>query len=581
VADFDVGVLGLSVPPPVAVIQAYRPAVSVRNNGIHDALATGYIRIYSAGLLVFESEVFSATIPPGETKTAQAFNYWTPAAIGTYMVAGYVTCDRDQVEPNNNLAPTTIRVGNEPPPPPPVVTLHASQHEEGGLDEVNIDGLSGRAAEAQTPTNHASDHELGGDDEVSLTGLHGLTADQQNPTTHGSSAHDTTVEKTAHRGAVHGYAPLDGAALVPVANLPPTSAGPHKTTHENGGTDEISIAGLSGKAADAQDPTSHGSSTHDSTVEATAHKGAASGYAGLDQFTHVPKAQLGTDQSIPPIPSDKVLFEDSTWRAPLNTPVAHKATHENGGTDEISLAGLSGKAADAQDPTTHKTNHENGGTDEISVAGLSGQLADSQPPLTHGSASHLNDAPIAIVPAWTSDAGSSVSASKADHRHAAGGRQYVRAGTSTYTDLTYHICHSGLFPADVVQTGSTIRVFASGTISTDPNPGACSFQLWIGNAVFDATLNLLGFATDAPWSFEALVTVTDGTPGHARFHIFVRLMLDPSLYDPTVIQYSPDTDFTLTREAQTNVALLFRWITRTNDTAKTTMGLAEVAAITQ
>ncbi len=34
---------------------------------------------------------------------------------------------------------------------------------------------------------------------------------------------------------------------------------------------------------------------------------------------------------------------------------------------------------------THKTRHQNGGDDEISVAGLSGELADNQPPKTHAS----------------------------------------------------------------------------------------------------------------------------------------------------------------------------------------------------
>ena len=64
-ADYDVGVTGLSVPPASAVVQQYRPAVSVRNNGVHSALATGYIRIYSAGQLIETFEVFSGSIPPG------------------------------------------------------------------------------------------------------------------------------------------------------------------------------------------------------------------------------------------------------------------------------------------------------------------------------------------------------------------------------------------------------------------------------------------------------------------------------------------------------------------------------------
>lgn len=61
----------------------------------------------------------------------------------------------------------------------------------------------------------------------------------------------------------------------------------------------------------------------------------------------------------------------------------HAARHQNGGADEISVAGLSGELADDQPPKAHKTDHQNGGADEISVAGLSGELADDQPPKAH------------------------------------------------------------------------------------------------------------------------------------------------------------------------------------------------------
>ncbi len=40
----------------------------------------------------------------------------------------------------------------------------------------------------------------------------------------------------------------------------------HHTTHENGGTDEINIDGLSGHLADAQDPTNHSPSVHTTTM---------------------------------------------------------------------------------------------------------------------------------------------------------------------------------------------------------------------------------------------------------------------------------------------------------------------------
>jgi len=75
--------------------------------------------------------------------------------------------------------------------------------------------------------------------------------------------------------------------------------------------------------------------------------------------------------------------------ADAQTPASHASSHENGGADEISVAGLSGVLADAQTPASHASSHENGGADEISVAGLSGVLADAQTPASHAS-SHEN-----------------------------------------------------------------------------------------------------------------------------------------------------------------------------------------------
>ena len=82
-------------------------------------------------------------------------------------------------------------------------------------------------------------------------------------------------------------------------------------------------------------------------------------------------------------------------------PVAHAATHENGGADEVSVIGLSGLLADDQHvldaevlavaaALVHAARHQNGGADEISVAALSGLLADDQ---------HVLDAEVLAVAA--------------------------------------------------------------------------------------------------------------------------------------------------------------------------------------
>ncbi len=49
---------------------------------------------------------------------------------------------------------------------------------------------------------------------------------------------------------------------------------------------------------------------------------------------------------------------------------AHATTHEDGGSDEISVAALSGLLADAQTPTSHAASHAENGSDELLVENL-------------------------------------------------------------------------------------------------------------------------------------------------------------------------------------------------------------------
>ena len=275
-ADYDVGVVALTTPAPSAPLAQTRPVVSVRNNGLHDAVASGYIRIYSAGLLVYESEAYSDTIGPGETRPCSAIDYWTPEAEGPYMVQGYFSTPLDQVEPNNNLLPTLIVISGAEPPPPTPVPLHASQHESGGADEMSIEDLPGRAGDAQMPINHASFHENAGIDRIDVTDLPGLLGTAQTPKAHatshkvgGSDVLDvltlpnvTALELVARKGANNGYCPLDSAAVVPQVNImrgteaPPDDRQallktqiwgypiphPHAASHGLGGSDPLLTA---------------------------------------------------------------------------------------------------------------------------------------------------------------------------------------------------------------------------------------------------------------------------------------------------------------------------------------------------
>jgi len=169
----------------------------------------------------------------------------------------------------------------------------------------------------------------------------------------------------------------------------------HAATHEDGGADELDLAGMSGDLADEQDAKVHGlvSDRHDAT-------------------TLIPLNTMIADADV----------DDA---GDPRDPNAHAATHEDGGADEISVAGLSGVLADDQpfaahllggakhtadsladlnlliddadvdddgdprDPNAHAASHQNGGADELSVADLSGLLGDGQTPLGHH-ASHEN-----------------------------------------------------------------------------------------------------------------------------------------------------------------------------------------------
>ena len=196
-ADFDVAAVGLSVPANPSPLDTYRPAISVRNNGLYAATASGTIQIYKAGRLVFSAAVTSSPIDPGETGLALAASEWTPDEETDYVIYGYVSTPNDQVEPNNNLQPSTVAISGAPPPPPVVVPAHALQHRDGGSDELSVEGLPGKLADDQTAEAHVASHQVGGSDQLSLAGLSGQAAEAQPPDIHGNAAHNPDMASQA------------------------------------------------------------------------------------------------------------------------------------------------------------------------------------------------------------------------------------------------------------------------------------------------------------------------------------------------------------------------------------------------
>jgi len=105
----------------------------------------------------------------------------------------------------------------------------------------------------------------------------------------------------------------------------------------------------------------------------------------VDAKADTPHSLGGADHDADTLANLNAKVSDATLddSGDARTPTSHAIDHEDGGSDEISVAGLSGDLADPQDPKTHAATHESGAGDEISVAGLSGDLADPQDPKTH------------------------------------------------------------------------------------------------------------------------------------------------------------------------------------------------------
>lgn len=136
----------------------------------------------------------------------------------------------------------------------------------------------------------------------------------------------------------------------------------HAAAHQEGGSDEINVAGLSGVLSDAQPP------IPTAGVDTIAlHSSIAGEIAAI------------ANKAVP-VGADYLLIEDSAAAnvkrhvlvsaLPAATPTAHASSHQEGGTDEISVAGLSGLLATAQTPTAHAASHLSGGLDSIKIDDL-------------------------------------------------------------------------------------------------------------------------------------------------------------------------------------------------------------------
>lgn len=184
---------------------------------------------------------------------------------------------------------------------------------------VVVQGNDSRLSDARTPTAHAASHTNGTDDIQSATNAQKGLA---------TAAHITDIESNnAHRIA---------------------TTNPHATDLGNLGTG--TLAELNALITDLI--ATYGA-VRDIGVGTIAQRPAA-GTAG--------RFWWATDNDL--------LYYDNgvSWDTVNAEPELHAASHQNGGADEINVAGLSGELADPQPPKTHAASHTDG-TDDIQSAG--------------------------------------------------------------------------------------------------------------------------------------------------------------------------------------------------------------------
>ena len=186
--------------------------VHLVNYADETGLVSAGFRVYndSTGLLIYQSDIIPVEIAKGVTVDVSALTDFMPPAPTnhTYFVLFDGNAANALVPDGINIHLGSFYFDVKPAPLGPIPAGHAVTHEDTGIDEVDVTGLSGLLADAQTPIIHHLEHETGGSDEINVTNLAGELADDQPPKAHGNPAHTSTFEDQANKGAANGYCGL-------------------------------------------------------------------------------------------------------------------------------------------------------------------------------------------------------------------------------------------------------------------------------------------------------------------------------------------------------------------------------------
>ncbi len=421
-------------------------------------------------------------------------------AKGTPIGADFLLIE-DSADSNNKKR---ITVGTLPAATP---ASHASSHQNGGGDEINVAGLSGELADDQPPKAHGSANHtgnIGAHSQITSPG-----ANDHHSQSHGVSDHSGDIgaaSQITNDSSVSGakvkeaLETLDSTITAlenglihrdPVINIvdctqaPPTEVSGDRYIIDNtGGTVHADYDGASkNDIVDFNGSTWDNSSPEEGwlvyvdalnqdalfiddgtpqwqlrPVAVTAH----GDLSGVTSDQHHNQSHGASDHS------GSIGTHSQLTSVGVNDHHAqlHDSSHENGGGDEISVAGLSGLLADDQNPVSHASDHQDGGADEISVTGLSGLLADDQNPTAHA-AEHVNG---------TDDIQNATNAQK---------------GVATAAQITSLEALAAL-QVDLHKTGflnqtDSVRSFINGSLTFSIQPAVTSYDYYIDGIKYTKT----------------------------------------------------------------------------------------------
>lgn len=166
----DVHPISFVAPIDEQVLDDILPTVLVRNLGDQAANVTGQVSIYrqSLGIKLYTSVLHPGPIAAGTEAQFSAETIFSPGAIADddyfIMVTINATNPQSGQHSSHYLGPYYFDI--KPGPMGPAPAAHYVTHQDGGIDEMSVSGLSGLLADPQTPANHADAHQEAGSDPV-------------------------------------------------------------------------------------------------------------------------------------------------------------------------------------------------------------------------------------------------------------------------------------------------------------------------------------------------------------------------------------------------------------------------------